>query len=379
MKKAGWGLVMLLFLSVPFSWAEDGITEKEVVLGMSVALTGPLAEAGSSLKEGATAYFDKVNAAGGVQGRKIRLLVSDDGYEPQKAIANTRKFIEEEKVFALFGYLGSPNSVAVMPLIARAGVPFFAPVTGVETLRHPVDKQTFNLRVSLVDETEVLVAHLVDDLHIKKIGVFAQDDALGNAGRAGVVRALRKRNLHLTGNGIYVRNTLNVDEALEALTKANPEAVIVVATHMPAAALLKKAKGRGFNPKFLGFAFGVNALIHEAGSAADGFIMTQTVPNPGDSALPLVKEYLAAIKAAGFTPNPHSLEMYLAAKVMVEALKKTPLTRAGLIATLESLKMDAGGLEVGFSPADHQAIHQVFLTRIENGKLVSIQSLKQGM
>jgi ABC-type branched-subunit amino acid transport system substrate-binding protein len=375
MMKAGWGMVMLLFLWVPFSWAEEGVTEKEIVLGMSSAQTGPLSEVGISLKEGAMAYFSKVNAAGGVQGRKIKLLVYDDGYEPQKAVANTRKFIEEEKVFALFGYLGSPISVAVMPIITRAGVPYFAPVTGAEILRNPVDKHIFNLRVSLVDETEVMVAHLVQDLHIQKIGVFAQDDALGNAGRAGVMRALRKRNLSLVGNGIYARNTLNVDGALEILMKANPEAVIMVATHMPTSALLKKAKARGFNPQFLGFSSGANALIHEAGKAAEGFIMTQTVPNT-DSASPIVREYLASIKAAGFAPNLMSLEMYLAAKVMVEALKKTALTREALIATLENLKMDAGGLEVSFSPTDHQGIHQVFLTRIENGKLISIQNLK---
>lgn len=377
MIKARWGWVMLLFLSASFSWAEDGVTEKEILLGMSSAQTGFLSEIGRNMKDGATVYFDKVNAAGGVQGRQIKLLVSDDGYQPQKAIENTRRFIEEEKVFALFGYLGSPISLAVMKIFKKAGVPYLAPVTGMESLRKPIDKYIFNLRVSLADETEVMVERLVQDLQIKKIGVFIQDDALGQAGRAGVVRALRKRNMSLAGDGRYVRNTLHVDGALETLIKADPEAVILVATPASSSAFLKKAKARGFTPRFLAFASGPSALIREAGSAADGVIMTQTVPNPGDSTLLIVKEYLSDIKAAGLAPDLVSLETYLSAKVVVEAMRRTaPLTREGLIATLENFKMDAGGIEVAFSPTDHQGIHQVFLTRIEKDKLVSIQNLK---
>ncbi|HZR47790.1 MAG TPA: ABC transporter substrate-binding protein [Candidatus Manganitrophaceae bacterium] len=377
MKKAGWGLMMLLFLSASFSRAEDGITEKEILLGMSSSQAGPLSEIGRSIKDGATVYFNKVNAAGGVQGRKIKLLVSDDGYQPQKAIENTRQFIEEEKVFALYGYLGSPTSVAVMRIFKKAEVPYLAPVTGIESLRTPVDKYIFNLRVSLADETEVMVERLVQDLQIKKIGVFIQDDALGEAGRAGVIRALRKRNMSLAGDGRYARNTVDVDGALEALIKANPEAVIMLAAPASSSVLLKKAKARRFTPRFLSFASGPSALIHEAGSAADGVIMTQTVPNPKDSALPVVKEYLSDIKAAGLAPDLVSLETYLSAKVVVEAMKRTaPLTREGLLSTLENFKMDAGGVEISFSPTDHQGIHQIFLTRIENGKLVSIQNLK---
>ncbi len=377
MKAKRWGLILLLLLSAPFSWAEDGVTEKEILLGMSSAQSGPLSVLGANMREGATVYFDKINAAGGVQGRKIKLLVYDDGYEPAKAIANTRKFIEEEKVFSLFGYLGSPISAAVVPIFARAGVPYFAPLTGAEFLRNPVHKYIFNLRVSLADETEVMVERLTQDLKIKKIGVFAQDDALGEAGRAGVIRALRKRQMTLVGDGKVERNTRNIDGALETLMKANPDAVIMIAPHVPCAAFLKEAKARGFSPKFLAFAFGTNALIHEAGKAANGVIMTQTVPNPSDSALPLVKEYLSDIKAAGRTPDPMSLEMYLAAKAMVEALKRTvPLTREAFISTLENFKMDAGGLEVSFSPTDHQGLRQVFLTKIENDEVVTISHLK---
>jgi branched-chain amino acid transport system substrate-binding protein len=371
------GAVIALLLLAPFSRAEDGITEKEILIGMSNAQSGPVYELGIAMKEGATVYLNKVNAAGGVQGRKIKLLVYDDRYEFPKVIANTRKFIEEDKVFALLGYIGSGISAAIVPIVTRAGIPYLFPLTGAEIIRNPVNKYIFNLRASYADETEVLVERATQDLNIKKIGVFAQDDAMGEAGRSGVIRALRKRNMVLVGDGKYVRNTENVDEAVDTLIKANPEAVIMACPYTPCAAFLKKAKERGFAPKLLHLGVGTTALIHEAGKDANGLIVTQIVPNPSDSSLPIVKEFLSDMKAAGHLPDLVSLEGYLGAKVMVEALKKTsPLTREALLSTLEKFSMDAGGLEIWFSPDNHQGLHQVFLTRIEKGKVVTIQNLK---
>ena len=377
MKVKKWGLVILLILSASFSRAEDGITEKEIVIGMTNAQSGPVAALGFMMRDGALAVFNKVNAAGGIQGRKIRLVVYDDVYQPPNTIANTRKLIEEEKVFALFGYIGSPNSAAIVPIVTRTGVPYLFPLTGAEVIRNPVNKYIFSVRASYADEVEVMVERLTQDLHIQKIGVFAQDDAMGEAGRAGAIRALRKRNMSLAGDGKYQRNTVNVDEALETLVKANPQAVVMACTYVPCAAFLKKAKARGFNPRFLLISSGTAALMHEAGKDAEGLIVTQIVPNPSDSTLPIVKEYLSDMKAAGIGSDPVGLESYVGARVLVEALKRTtPLTRENFISTLEKLKMEAGGLEVSFSPTDHQGLHQVFLTKIENGKVVTIHNLK---
>jgi ABC-type branched-subunit amino acid transport system substrate-binding protein len=344
---------------------------------MSNGQTGPISELGLMMKDGATVYFNKVNAAGGVQGHKIKLLVYDDVYKAPIVVANTRKLIEQEKVFALFGYIGSGNSAAIVPIVTRTGVPYLFPLTGAEIIRNPVNKYIFNLRASYADEIEVMVERLTEDLKITKIGIFFQNDAMGDAGRSGVVRALRKRDMKLAGEGTFLHDTVEIDEALEALVKASPEAVVMACTYKPCAAFLKKARAHGFNPKFLLISSGTLPLIHEAGKDADGLFVTQIVPNPTDSPLPIVKEYLADIKAAGLSPNPVSLESYVDARVLVEALKKTaPLTREAFISTLESLKMDAGGLKVTFSPTDHQGLHQVFLTKIENGKVVTIQTLK---
>lgn len=361
------------------SWAEDGVTEKEIIIGMSNALSGPTAALGTGVKAGSSVYINKVNAQGGINGRKIMLISYDDGYEPERASANAKKLIEEDKVFALFGFVGTPTSSAVMPLFSKAGVPYIAPFTGAELLRNPINKNLFNVRASYFDETEAMVNHLTKDLGIKKIGVFAQADAYGDAGRAGVNRALRKFNMTLVGDGKYPRNTVDIDEGLEALKKANPEAVIMIGTYKPCAAFIKKAKSQGFNPKFLNVSFvGTDPLISELGKDGDGVIVTQVVPNPKDSLLPIVKEFKTDMKAADqASVDFTSLEGYIDAVVLVEGLKKTStLTRSSFETAMESLAVDVGGMKTMFGPAQHQAFREVYLTKISGGKAVTISKLE---
>ncbi len=377
-KKMILNFFVLLFLAVTSSaYAEDGVTQNEIVIGMSNALSGPAAGLGTQLKAGATAYFDKVNAAGGVNGRKIKLISYDDGYEPEQTAAMTRKLIEQDKVFALFGYVGTPTSAAAIPFATKMNVPYIAPFTGAEALRNPVQKLVFNVRASYFDETEGMVEHLTKDLGIKKIGVFIQDDGYGNAGKAGVSRALNKMGLALTGEGKYTRNTTDVDAGLAAIKAANPEAVIMVGTYKACAEFVKKAKASGFNPKFLNLSFvGTSNFIKEAGSAGEGVYITQVMPSPFDDATAIVKQYQAVMKKADkkaefdFT----SLEGYVDAAVLVEALTKagSNLTRATFLGTFETLNIDLGGLKVAYSPTDHQGSKSIFYTVVKNGKAASI-------
>lgn len=368
----------LLFLVMTFpSYAEDGVTQNEIVIGMSNALSGPASGLGTELKAGATAYIDKVNAAGGVHGRKIRLVSYDDGYEPEQTAAMTRKLIEQDKVFALFGYVGTPTSAAAVPFATKIGVPYIAPFTGAEFLRNPVNPIIFNVRASYFDETEGMVERLTKDLGIKKIGVFIQDDAYGNAGKAGVNRALNKLGLSLAGEGKYTRNTVDVDAGLAALKAANPEAVIMVGAYKACAEFVKKAKASGFTPKFLNVSFvGTSNFIKEAGSAGEGVYITQVMPSPFDAGTAIVKQYQAVMKKTDkksefdFT----SLEGYVDAVVLVEALNKAGknLTRASFLSAFEGLNIDLGGLKVAYSQTDHQGSKSVFYTVIKNGNAVPI-------
>ena len=355
--------------------AEDGVADKEIRIGMANALSGPASGLGLDLKAGADAFLARVNAAGGVNGRRIVLVSKDDGYEPERSAAATKALVEQDKVFALFGYVGTPTSAAAVPLASRAGVPYLFPFTGAEFLRNPVNKWVFNVRASYFDETELMVERLTKDAGAKKIALFIQDDAFGEAGKAGVNRALHKRNMKVAEEARYKRNTLEVDEGLAKIKAAAPDGVVFIGTYASLAAIVKKAKAQGIKAKFMTVSFiGTAGFIREAGADGEGVYITQVMPSP-DSTAPLVKQFHQDMK--GGPVNYSSLEGYADAAVLVEALKKAGAnpTRAGFVATLESLNIDLGGLKVAFSAASHQGAKDVFLTVVKGGKAVQVDRL----
>ena len=356
---------------------ERGVTNQEIIIGMSNALTGPAAALGTGVKAGAVAYFQKINNAGGVNGRKIKVISYDDGYEPQRTVENTNKLMNEDKVFALFGYVGTPTSTAVLPIINKDHVLFWAPFTGAEFLRTPVTKNIFNVRGSYFDEAEMQVKYLTETLGKKKIGVFIQNDAYGLSVKLGVVKALKKRNLEIMGEGTYERNTENVDAGLETVKSYNPDAVIMVGTYKAMAAFIKKAQAQGFKPVFLNVSFvGTAALVKELAGAGGDVMVTEVMPSPHDSPLPLVRQYRQDMHAAGHPELDYTdLEGYVDAVVFVEVLKQItgPLTRESFIAAAEKLNATVGGLPFAFTAENHQAMSKIYLTKIVGSKVVEIQ------
>lgn len=353
--------------------AEDGVSPTEIKIGMANALTGPAAALGLKLKAGAVAYIDKVNAGGGVHGRKIKLISLDDGYDPPQTAAATKNLIENEKVFALFGYVGTPTSTAAVPIASKAGVPYLFPFTGAEFLRNPVNRLVFNLRASYFDETEAMVERLTTDLGLRKIALFIQDDAFGEAGKAGVSRAMHKRQLKVSVEARYKRNTIEVEEGLAKLLADPPQAVVFIGTYKPFAQLVKKARAQGLQSKFLTVSFiGTSDFIKEAGSDGNGVIITQVMPPLDDDALPLIKQYKASLKAGDWSYG--SLEGFTDAALLIEALRKVgpELNRARLLATLEGMQDDLGGIKLAFSAQNHQGSKQVFLTQVKDGKAVPV-------
>jgi ABC-type branched-subunit amino acid transport system substrate-binding protein len=267
--------------------------------------------------------------------------------------------------------VGTPTSAAVIPVINESKVPFWGPFTGAELLRTPMNRHIFNVRGSYFDEAEAQVQYLVEKRGLRKIGIFYQNDAYGLAVKGGILKALKKRNLEIAGEGTYERNTEDVGAGLEALRKAGPDAVSMVGTYKAMAAFIKKAKAAGFAPVFLNVSFvGTAALVRELAGAGDGVIVTQVMPSPRDASLPLVKAYRSDMKAAGHQDLDYTdLEGYIDAVLFVEVLKRagTALTRDSFIAAAEGLNADIGGLPVSFSPTDHQAMDAVYLTRIAGG------------
>jgi ABC-type branched-subunit amino acid transport system substrate-binding protein len=355
--------------------AENGVTPDTVILGQSVALTGPAAALGIDMRNGAKVYFDYVNSRGGVNGRKIELITLDDGYEPGRTVPNTKKLIEENKVFALFGYVGTPTSQAAMPIFTQAKVPYFGAFTGAELLRQPFNRYIFNVRASYYDETEKIVEQLVST-GAKKIAVFYQDDAYGQAGLKGVELAMTRRNLKITSTGTVERNTVKVEQAVKTINSAQPDAVVMIGAYKSCGEFIRRMKKQGSAAQFYNVSFvGSKALADDLGNEGVGVAISQVMPFPWGASIPVVREYQSLMERAGnkeFTFT--TIEGFIAAKVFVEGLRRAgrDLTRERLIAALEKMNdVDIGGFYVGFTPANHNASKFVDLTIIaRDGKFL---------
>ncbi len=372
-------LLIFLFTTVSFGHAQDGITKNEIILGQSCALSGPAQALGIGMKAGLDAYFSKINEAGGVRGRTIKLISLDDGYEPYRAITNTRRLIEKDKVFMLIGEVGTPTSKAVVPMAEKAEVPFFGPFTGAEFLRNPFRKYVINIRGSYYQEMEALAHYVIDHLGKTKIACFYQNDDYGQAGLNGLTIALAKRSIELVSQGAYERNTVAIKSGLLMIKKSSPEVVIMVGAYKPCAEFIKLAKKVSMKDVlFCNISFvGTEALRKELDSAGEGSIVSQVVTFPWDTTVPLVKEYISAMKK--YQPNEKigfvSLEGYMAAKLFSMAIKSITgkITRENFISAIQSQSIfDLGGVKLIFGKDDHQGMDEVFLTVIKEGKIVPL-------
>ncbi len=342
-------------------------TEGHIILGQSAAFSGPAAQLGIQFYQGAKVYFDQVNAQGGVGRRLIEIRKLDDGYEPDRCVENTRTLIGED-VFALFGYIGTPTSLAALPLATKARIPFIAPFTGAMGLREPFNRYAFHVRASYNDETALIVRQLTH-LGLKKIAVFYQNDSYGKAGLDGATLALSAQNLQPVAKATVERNSVDVDAAVKTILAAAPDAVIQVSAYKSCAAFIRAARKAGYGGTFYNVSFvGTQALADELGKDGAGVVVTQVVPSPYNAARPLAREFVEAVKKAGgeARANFSSMEGYLAAKVLVEGLRRArSLNRESLISGLESISNHSfGGFAVSFSPANHVASSFVDLSML---------------
>ncbi len=218
----------LVTLAATHATAEDGVSADTIVFGQAAVLEGPASALGQGMRTGIQAAFDEINKKGGIHGRKLKLVSIDDGYEPDKSIAAVKKLIEDEKVFALIGPVGTPTANAAQPVAQAAKVPYIGPFTGAGFLRDPKRDNVVNIRAGYDAETEAWVKHLTEDLKITKIAIFYQDDAFGRAGLSGFKKAMDKRGMAIAAEGTFERNTVAVKSALLNLKRAEPEAVVMV-------------------------------------------------------------------------------------------------------------------------------------------------------
>ncbi len=367
----------------PVSGETPGVFDDRVVFGQSAAFSGPAQELGRNMRRGIEAAFHEVNQGGGVHERELTLLSLDDTYEPEAAVANTMELIDQENVFALIGAVGTPTSRSATPVAAESGVPYIAPFTGAAFLRDPKWDNIINLRASYNQETEEMVARLTTDLGIDRIAVMYQDDSYGRAGYGGVRLALDRRGMTPVAVGLYPRNTLAVKTALLDLRLGDPQAVIMIGAYQPVGALVSWARYTGLDPIFMTVSFvGSNALAEQLGPAGEGVFVTQVVPFPTDSSLPIVESYLKALSEYDpeATPGFVSLEGYMAGRMAIAGLDGCgrDVSRDCFLSILKASEaIDIDGFALRFGEGDNQGSDSVFLTVIgSDGKYHPTETLR---
>src|SRR5215470_7691059 len=375
-------LLVLSLLGTVTLHADPGVFDDRIVFGQSAALKGPAGALGLGMREGILAAFHEANTAGGVHGRRLELISYNDDYEPEIAIAKTNKLIDEDKVFALIGEVGTPTSKAVQPITTEQGVPFIAPFTGADFLRDPFLTNVINVRASYGQETEAWIKHLTTDLGVSLIGILYQDDSFGRAGLEGVKRALEKRGLGLVAEGTYMRGTTAVKRALLAIRRGHPQAVVMVGAYKPCAEFIKLARMIKLDAVFLNISFvGSEPLAEELRRDGEGVVVTQVVPPPNDAKIPLIGRYQRALKSVNPSAKPGfvSLEGYVAGRLVVEALTHSgnAITRAGFLATIKNVGVfDLDGVTLAYGPASNQGMDTVYLTVIQSdGSFKAVEKL----
>jgi branched-chain amino acid transport system substrate-binding protein len=349
----------------------------EFVFGQAAPFSGAARELGLQMRVGIEAAFAAQNEAGGVHGRRLRLVSIDDGYEPTRTAVAMKELVEGKKVFGIIGNVGTPTAVVAVPYANEKHVLFFGAFTGASLLRNdPPDRYVFNYRASYAEETAAIVRYLVDVRRIPpdKIAVFAQEDSYGDAGFNGVAKAMRhyRRDPGKVLRVGYKRNSADVEEAVSKMKKAgaHARAVVMVATYKAAARFIERMRDTGHDLVFTNVSFvGSNALGEELAQLgaryAEGVIVTQVVPPPASRATAIMKyrEQLARF-APGEKPDYISLEGWVAARLLVEGLLRAgkEVTPESLIDALEQVKqLDIGiGVPLTFGPSEHQASHKVW-------------------
>jgi len=368
------GLVLATFACVSQSSASD------IVVGQVTPLTGLLASTGNHVRAGAQLYFDTVNAAGGINGQKIRLVSKDDGYKVPETVKQTRALIDEAQPIALFGYAGTGNIEAVLKekILEESGIPLVMVRTGASSLAKSGNPWMYITRAGYSGEINKIF-QLYSTSGYRNYAVFYQNDPFGQDGLASAEALAEKNGCKIIAKGSYEKNTTDVANAVKAITAAAPHAVIMVANTAASAEFIKKAKEAGLRTQFVAISTtDAVQLVESLGAPqAAGVAITQVVPHPENRTSPLAKELrdnFAKFKPEGVHLNHVLLEGYVGAKVLVEGLRRAGpgATRKKLRDTLEQMKgFDLGDMTINYSANNHAGSAFVDINIINtNGKLL---------
>jgi len=377
MRRASLRIILLAALSgagMLAAAAEDGVTDTTILIGQTVGLTGTVAGPVKEMNEGAEAYFKQVNKQGGIHGRKIEMRVLDDKFDPALTRANAETLIRKERVFALFQGRGTPHTQGILPLLEGNNVPLIAPSTGAAIFHQPAPRMLFNIRAKYQDEVVRAVEHFTT-IGIKAIGILHVDDAFGQDGLDGFMKAMEARKLKPAAVLKFARVNPDNKAAAAEVVKANPAALIVVSSAKNTIDVIKAIRAAGSQTQIMTLSNNSSqAFVKELGPAGTGVIVSQVTPAPHLISTQLGQEFNAAAKASGATVSYAAMEGYVNAKVLVEGLRRAGprLTREGFVRAMETMqRVDLGGLMVTYGPGDHTGSEFVELTMIgKDGRFI---------
>ena len=376
MKKIIQWIAVSLLSAAGFAHAQaPGVTADEILIGQDVDLSGSIAVRMKTFTQAADAYIDAVNQAGGVNGRKIRVVRMDSNNKPEKTKENVKALVEGKGVFAMWAISGTGNVAAALPYLTERGVPLISSTSGADPFyvkTHPV---LINVKAGYGDEIRRMVGHMKDTYN-SRLGIVYLDNGFGREALKTALEAAKQNNVEVVASAPHKEDMSDVAEASAKVAKAAPQAVMVLSLAGPAPRVIEEFLKAGGQAQFFALSVVASDSLYKAlGEKARGIVVTQIVPYPWDRNIPLVREYQDLLKARGVTDySPTGLEGFMYAKALVLGLQRAgkKLTREGLIQAYEGMtSQDIGGIKLAYSPTDHNGSDFVEITMIgRGGKLV---------
>ncbi|MCG6908640.1 MAG: ABC transporter substrate-binding protein [Deltaproteobacteria bacterium] len=367
--------------------AEVGVTDTEIVIGSHQDLSGPIAGWGTQTKMGLELRAKEINDAGGIYGRKIRLIVEDNAYDPKKAIMVTNKMISRDKVFAFVGNMGSPTAGATKPIISRKKIPQMFPLTAASLFFEPYDRYSFAGFVPYYDQVRCAVKYFVEQKGYKRIGMMYQDDEMGHIMMKGLKDQLAVHNLEPIATESYKRGATDFSSQIAKLKKADVQLVCLATVIRETVGALKEAKKLdwqvdmvGFSPTYTTYVIG---LCLKAGFSADGYYATGQGPYVyADSPIQSIRDFCARHKAMfGKDPDLPTSAGYTGLDYFIKVAQKVgpDLTREKWIDAAESYGVYKDtyfhGVDIEFTKTNHQGADQAILSQVKDNKFVKVANV----
>jgi branched-chain amino acid transport system substrate-binding protein len=351
----------------------QGISKDQITLGTTLPLTGGAAASGASFKAGLQASVKEVNDAGGINGRKIKLTILDDGFDPARSVANILRLQSQSKVFAIDMPVGSAGIPGSYPLVKRTGIPMFGPYLPPD----PDLPSVFQLATPHEEQGQIIAGWLGQQ-NLKKVAYIGQDNDYGQAVLSGVKSGASAAGVTLVSTGLTQTNSTNVSPSVLSVKASNPQAVILGTDNTQTALVLKQAAQLGWKPVFVGDSSAANTgtatSVSAAGNAANGLYGAAVAALPSGTG-PQLEKFRAALKASSpdLAPDLYSLIGYGTNQVLFKVLSQMgdDLSWSNFGKTAESLRnFDTGLLPpitFGALPDGHTGAHGIMIGQYNNG------------